>query len=235
MTASILTGLEATTALARLSLRRVLRGKALWFALGLGLLPCLLSIAWRAHDTAGIEVWDRGITTFALVMTIIAPILVASSLSDEIDDRTAAYLWSRAVPRWSVVAGKLLGLAPVVALALALGLTASWGILGGPAAVPVADFARTLLAFVAGAIGCSAVSALIATLAPRFAVPVAVAWLLLFDATIGALDVGLHVITVSFGVRAIATGSSGVAGPISLVALTALALAIAIRRVERIE
>ena len=235
MTAAVLTGFEATIALARLALTRLLRGKALWFALGLGLLPSLLALAWRAGNAEVMTVWERSVTSYALVMTIIAPILVASSLSDEIDDRTAAYLWSRAVPRWTVVAGKLLALAPVVAVALVLGLTVSWALLGGPAAVPAEVFARTALGLTAGAIGCSAVSALIATLAPRFAVPVAVAWLLLFDATIGALDVGLHVVTVSFGVRAIAFGASGISGPVSLLALTVLALALAIRRVDRIE
>ena len=120
MTATTLTGWQATTALARLSLRRVLRGKALWFAIAIGLFPCLLAIAWRANSLAGVEAWDRVTVTFALVMAIVAPILVASSLSDEIDDRTAAYLWSRAVPRWTVVSGKLLGLAPVVAGSLVL-------------------------------------------------------------------------------------------------------------------
>ena len=145
MTAAVLTGFEATIALARLALTRLLRGKALWFALGLGLLPSLLALAWRAGNAEVMTVWERSVTSYALVMTIIAPILVASSLSDEIDDRTAAYLWSRAVPRWTVVAGKLLALAPVVAVALVLGLTVSWALLGGPAAVPAEVFARTAL------------------------------------------------------------------------------------------
>jgi|JI10StandDraft_1071094.scaffolds.fasta_scaffold565267_1 ABC-type transport system involved in multi-copper enzyme maturation permease subunit len=235
MTATTLTGWQATTALARLSLRRVLRGKALWFAIAIGLFPCLLAIAWRANSLAGVEAWDRVTVTFALVMAIVAPILVASSLSDEIDDRTAAYLWSRAVPRWTVVSGKLLGLAPVVAGSLVLGLLACWLILGGPTVVSGAEFARALVGFVAGAIGCSAVSALIATLAPRFAVPIAVAWLLLLDATVGALDVGLHAITVSFGTKAIARGDDGLVGPLSLVVITVLALAIACYRVDKIE
>lgn len=235
MTATMLSGMQATTALARLSLRRVLRGKSLWFAVGLGLFPCLLAVAWRANSLDSVEAWDRVTVTVALVMAIVAPILVASSLSDEIDDRTAAYLWSRAIPRWTVVSGKLLGLAPIVAGSLVLGLTACWLILGAAAAAPGPDFARALVAFVAGAIGCSAVSALIATLAPRFAVPVAVAWLLLLDATVGALDVGLHAITVSFGTKAIARGDDGLAGPLSLAILTLVALAIACYRVDKIE
>ena len=118
---------------------------------------------------------------------------------------------------------------------LVLGLLACWLILGGPTVVSGAEFARALVGFVAGAIGCSAVSALIATLAPRFAVPIAVAWLLLLDATVGALDVGLHAITVSFGTKAIARGDDGLVGPLSLVIITVLALGIACYRVDKIE
>ena len=44
----------------------------------------------------------------SLLLTVIPPILVASSIADEIDDKTSAYLWSRALPRWSIVLGKFL-------------------------------------------------------------------------------------------------------------------------------
>ncbi len=231
MTASILSGFEATTAIARLSLRRILRGKSIWFAVALGLLPTLLAIAQRANDADPARAWSAALTTYTLVLAIVAPILVAASLSDEIDDRTAAYLWSRAVPRWSVVAGKLLGLAPIAAGVVAVGLCATWLILGGA----VGDLVRGLIGYTAGAVGACALSAMVATLFPRFAVPIAVCWLLLLDAAIGAIAGGIHVIAVSFGARAIADGEAGLAGPLSLAVLSLVAIAVAIWRVDRIE
>jgi ABC-type transport system involved in multi-copper enzyme maturation permease subunit len=232
MTTSYLSGLEATTAIARLSVRRVLRGKAIWFAVALGLLPTLLAIAQRVNGADLTQAWNASLTSYTAILAIVAPILVAASLSDEIDDRTSAYLWSRALPRWSVVTGKLLGLAPIAAAVVAVGLTATWLIQGQGS---VGLLARGLAGFTAGALGACAISAMVATLFPRFAVPIAVSWLLLLDGAIGAIDAGVHVIAVSFGARAIADGDGGLAAPLSLVTLTAIAIAVAIWRVDRIE
>jgi ABC-type transport system involved in multi-copper enzyme maturation permease subunit len=235
MTTSVLTGFEATTALARLSFKRVLRGKAVWFAFGLGLLPNVLTLVMRIHGSDAKHGWNGIIGTFLVLMAIIPPILIASSLSDEIDDKTSAYLWSRAVPRWSVVTGKLLGLVPVAALSMIVGLFVAWMILGAGPALGGIALERAVIGFTAGTIGASAISAMIATIAPRFAVPIAVCWLLLLDATVGSVDMNLHVITISFGARNIAYGDGGLAGPVSLAILTVLSLAIAIRRVSRLE
>lgn len=235
MTASYLSSADATFAIARLSVKRVLRGKAVWFALALGLLPVLGAVVNAVQRNDAKEAWDGLIVSFTLVMSIIAPILVASSMSDEIDDRTAAYLWSRAVPRWSVIAGKIVGLAPIVAAALLLGITVSWIVLGGPGGVPMTFWARTMGAFVAGSVAASALSALIATLAPRFATPLAVGWMLILDTTFAGFDFSLRAITVSYGTRALARGSMDPVAPISLVVLTLLTLAWALRRIKRVE
>ncbi|MEZ4399413.1 MAG: ABC transporter permease [Kofleriaceae bacterium] len=232
MTATVLTGVEATAALARLTIKRALRGKAIWAAAVLALVPLLMPLL--SKDSPA-KVWSWLVGTYTVVLTIAAPILVASSMSDEIDDRTAAYLWSRPLARWTIIAGKIVGLTPVIALTVAVGLTLSWVILGAGAAVSVATLARGIGAFTAGAVGFATVSATIATLAPRFAVPIAVCWLLLFDATVGALDFGLHVVTVSFGTRALANGTDLVSGPVSLAVLTAIAAALAVWRIDRIE
>jgi len=228
-----LSGWEATTALARLSLRRMLRGKTLWVTLAIGLLPCLIAVFAQRNQSA-LEAWASTLKLALPLIAIIPPILVATSLSDEIDEKTSAYLWSRALPRWSVVTGKLLALAPVAATLSALGLLLSWAIFGGPAAVPAAVVGRTLLGVFAGGIAASVVSAMFATVAPRFAVPLAIGWLLL-DSMVGALSMNLHVIAVSFGPRALASGTQVVTGVISLAVLTAIALTIAVRRIDRIE
>ena len=229
-----LSGWEATTALARLALRRILRGKTMWVALAVSLLPCLIAVLVRANSHDAIKAWTELLKYVLPLIAIIPPILVASSLSDEIDEKTAAYLWSRALPRWSVVTGKLLGLAPIAAGAIALGMALSWLILGGPTAVPSAMFGRTILGLAAGTVAASVVSAMFATLAPRFAVPLAIGWLL-FDSLIGSLSMNLHAIAVSFGARAIARDVDVATGAISLLVLTTIALIIALRRIDRIE
>ncbi len=235
MTATYLTDGQAVAAIARLSLARVLRGKALWFAIGLGLLPVLVAVASRAKSGDAAETWDGLIVTFTLAMGIIAAILVSSSLSDELDERTAAYLWSRAVPRWSIVAGKLVGLVPLVAGPVLLGLTVSWLALSGPSTVGTTPLLRALGAFAMGSVGAASVAALVATLAPRFGTPLAVGWLMLIDATFAGFDFSLKAVTVSYGTRALARGSTDWLAPVSLVAMTALCLWWALRRVERIE
>jgi hypothetical protein len=107
-------------------------------------------------------------------------------------------------------AGKLLGLvpiaiaAPVVAVADPLPVLLQGGSVGTswPA----------VLGLTAGALAASAISAMIATLLPRFAVPIAVCWLSAPRRAVGALDLnGVHVIAASFGARAMADGG-GVAG-----------------------
>lgn len=229
-----LSGWDATAALARLAMRRVVRGKALWFAIALGLLPCALALIFKLNDRDPINGWGDLVDAFVPLLAIVPPILVASSLSDEIDDKTSSYLWSRALPRWTVVTGKLLGLIPVAALSIVLGITIAWLILGTSGAVPTGMFVRTVLAVAAGAAASSTVSAMWATLFPRFAVPIAVGWLLL-DTVIGALDMNIHVIAVTFGPRAFIDLEHTLAGAISLVVLTAIALAVAVWRVDRIE
>lgn len=236
MNASVLSSVEAVAAIARLAVTRATRSRSLWVALGLSLLPTLYAIGHRiaGHDPSAH--WARALGTCTLLIAVIPPILVASSIADDIDDKTSAYLWSRPLARWTIVIGKLIGLAPFVVLCTSLAVTISWVALG-PGLVPVDAFARGLAALAAGALAASAIAAGIATLAPRFAVATAVCWLLLIDLPVGGLDVGLHVIATSFGARALAGVGNGdpVTGAISLVVLTALGLGVALWRTERIE
>ena len=100
--------------------------------------------------------------------------------------------------------------------------------------VPSAEIGRTVAGVAGGVLAASAVSAMFATLFPRFAVPLAIGWLLV-DSLVGALDLGLHVIAVSFGPRALAHGEAMVSGVISMVVLTAIAIGVSLWRVDRIE
>lgn len=237
MTTTTLTGWQATAALARLSLKRAARGKALWVTMALSLVPTLYAIAFRAADRVSPDRWEGAVMMTSLLLTVIPPILVASSIADEIDDKTSAYLWSRALPRWSIVLGKFLGLVPIAIAAPIVAVAISFAVLGS-AAASVTDLERAVAGLALGTMAASAIAAMIATVMPRFAVAGAVCWLLLIDAPVGALDLNLHVVTASFGARTVAGfgGDASLASAlISLAVITAGGLAIAIRRMERIE
>jgi ABC-type transport system involved in multi-copper enzyme maturation permease subunit len=232
-----LSGGAATLALARLALVRAVRGKAMWLALGLALLPVII-VSVRVglgHDRD--DVWRAALELSLLILTVVPSILVGPSLADELEDKTSAYLWSRALPRWSIVAGKLLGLAPAAMLILLSGLTLSWAVAGGPSAVPADVALRGLAGLAAAGLVASVLVAAIATLVPRHAVATAVVYLLIVDAPLGALPLKLQFVSVAFGGRAIAgfTDSGVAAGAITLVAIGALTGALSLWRIGRME
>ena len=134
MTTTTLTGWQATAALARLSLKRAARGKALWVTLALSLVPTLYAIAFRIADRVSPDRWEGAVMMTSLLLTVIPPILVASSIAAEIAAKTSAYQWSRALPRWWLVRGKLLGQVPIAIAAPAVAVTISFAVLGSAAA-----------------------------------------------------------------------------------------------------
>lgn len=227
-----LSGGHATRALAGLALTRAVRGKALWIALALVLLPLIVVGVRVGLGHPADEIWETAFGTTLLVLPVVPSILVSASLSDELEEKTAAYLWSRALPRWSIVAGKLVGLAPIAAVIVVLGLTGAWALIGGPSAIPADTFARGVVGMAAGALAGATIAAMWATIVPRHAVAVSVVWLLFVDLPLGTLPVKVHYLSASFAALAIAgfeaTAADGVA---AFALLIVVPTAIAIRRI----
>src|SRR5690606_7620661 len=100
------------------SLRRLLRSRAVWVVGAIAMLPVVLAAALKTKGdvTEVISVIELG------VMAVLPCVFVASSIGEEIEDRTTTYLWSRPLARWMLVVGKLLALAPLSALLV----VASW-------------------------------------------------------------------------------------------------------------
>lgn len=232
-----LSGGAATMALARLALVRAIRGKAVWVAVALVLLPVIITSVRVGLGHDRLEIWDIAFELTMLILPIVPSILVAPSLSEEIEDRTSAYLWSRALPRWSIVTGKLVGLAPVVAVVMVTALAIAWAILGGPASIPVATASRGLAAVLAAALVGSMVVLAIATLVPRHAVATSVVYLLFVDAVVGALPIKFQYISVAFAARAIAgIDPAGIlTGVATLAGIAAFTSALAIHRIRTME
>lgn len=229
----------AVAELARAALVRVGRGKALWVVAAIAALPAIMAMVLaRASRELDERTWEAVFVTTRYVLVVIPPVLVASAVADELEDRTAAYLWSRALPRWTIIAGKLVGLAPLCALLMAGALGAAYVAGGLGVVVTGGQLVRGVVGLGAAAMAGAAVAAAIATLVPRHAVAVTVAWMMLVDSNLAWLDVRLHHVSTIFGARAIAGfgGDAGaLAGALTLVGLTAVATSVACWRIGRIE
>lgn len=228
----------AVLELARAALTRTIRGRALWVVAAIAALPTLVAmILTRAGDGIDERTWERTFVLCQLMLVVVPPVLVASAIADELEDKTAAYLWSRALPRWTIIVGKLVALAPICAV-----------LVGGSGLVAylAADMGRVVStgAMLHGVVGlaaagaaAAALAAAIAMLVPRHAVAVAVGWMLLVDSSLGALDLRLHHLSTTFGARAIAGFDRGgmVTGAITLAVLTMVGVGVACWRVEKVE
>jgi ABC-type transport system involved in multi-copper enzyme maturation permease subunit len=236
-----LTGLQATLALARLAVVRTVRGKALWIAMALSLLPLVVVGVQVGLGHTRETMWQTAFMLTLLTLPIIPPILIGPSMSDEIEDKTSAYLWSRALPRWSIIAGKLVGLAPVAAAISVVALAIAWFVIGGPGAVDPATAARGFAGAGFATLIASTLVAAIATLVPRHAVAVSVVYLLFVDKIVGELPIKLKFTSIAFGGRAIAgftegeANSGALAGVATLVVIAALSLFVATTRISRME
>lgn len=226
-------GLSTALVIAALTWKRVVRGRTLWIAGVIAVLPVLFAAVMRSQGAAS-GVLGAALTFEQLVLGVLPPLFVASSIGDEIEDRTTTYLWSRPVPRWAVIVGKLLALAPI-AVVVAL---ASWYVvtLVGTEMPPPASYA----ALAAGAIAASAVATGIAVLVPRQGMALSICYMLFFDLSVGYIPAAIENVSISHQVRAIA-GIDAAPGDTVATAALWLALvaagwfAIGLARIRRLE
>ena len=218
--------------IAGLTLRRLARGRAVWVSGIIAALPVLFASAMRQKGNAS----SLDIMVFVMLLFVILPgMFVASAIGEDIEDRTTTYLWSRPVPRWSILIGKLIALAPLTALLIA----GSWiaAVLVGTHAPPSAI---SCVALAAGAIAMSFVVAAIATLVPKHGMPLAIAYALFFDGPVGLMPISLSKLSITHHVRALADvlhdlEETQITGAIGIAALAALWLTIALLRFRRLE
>jgi len=217
--------------MAEVTLKRLLRGRALYVALIIAFLPVLYAAAaGSVGNFAGAEIFVFEV----LVASVLAPMFVAASIAEEIEDRTTAYLWSRPIPRWSIVFGKLLTLVPI-ATAIIL---ASWVICCQEAWHTLPD-ARSCAALALGILVLSILSAGIATLAPRHGMALTICYILFFDSPLGVLPATFAQVSVTHQIRALSglwPTDAAIATPLlALTILAALYAAIAALRMRKLE
>lgn len=227
MSARIPSTATVLATLVRVTLLRLSRGRALAVSVLIALLPLALAAALngRSHTMEPVNVVQF------LVLVLLPPMFVASSLGEEMEDRTTTYLWSRPIPRWSVVVGKLLALVPVSLVLVVGGFFLSYDVAMGhpPAAIAIA-------AMIGGVIGISTLSAGLATLVPKHGMSLSLAYLIIIDLPIGAIPASINHISITHQVQMLVDPTSGTIQPaITLAVIAAVWLAIAMWRIRRLE
>jgi hypothetical protein len=226
-------GLSTMLAIAAVAWKRLLRGRALWVGVVLALMPLTYAIGMRAAEV------ERGLRPNLfifeqLVLSILAPMFVASSIGEEIEDRTITYLWSRPVPRWAVLAGKLAALSPIPGLLISV----SW-LVGLKIGMSLEPAARSYVALFAGGLAVSMISAGLAVLVPRHGMALTVVYML-FDAAMSNIPASIQSLTISYNVRAVAQVPSinegdASSGALWLAVIGLVWLGIGLWRIRRLE
>jgi hypothetical protein len=221
--------------LARIAWSRVVRSNALWVVLAIAALPTLLGVVIAAdgHETAD-KMWRIVFEAAQPLLVVVPPVLVASAIADELEDKTSAYLWSRALPRWTVVIGKLLVLAPLTAIMLG-GAALAGGLAAG---LPLSQIGPGVIGMGAAGAAAACIAAAIATLLPRHAVAMTMAWMVVVDYPLHLLEFGVRHLSTGFGATAIggfAKHAGAVSGGLTLAVLSAIAIALACWRIGKVE
>jgi hypothetical protein len=215
--------------LAGVTLKRLVRGKALWIAAVLAALPVVFAAVLLAR---GRPASPRELLAPSLLLFAVLPaLLVGASVGEEIEDRTSTYLWSRPIVRWAVLAGKLAALTPIV-VALIVG---GWAI--ASALDTGAPSVAGCLGLAAGAVASSLVVAGIAVVVPRHGMALTIAYMLV-DLFIGELPFSLQQLAVTYHTRVLVgqAGAPAIVAPlIGLAVIAGIWTAIGLSRIRRIE
>lgn len=229
--------MNSSWTLARVTLRRIVRGRALWVAAAIALLPIGFAYLLGQRDEREVDRLLAEVFSFEqLVLAVLPAMLVAASIGEEIEERTTTYLWSRPIPRWAILAGKLIAAVPVICgLALASWILAVLVMTGG------APSLASCGALVLDGLALCLVAAAIATLAARYAMALTICYMLFFDVPLGVMPAAIQNLSVSYHGRAIAAFRDTLDPPsptASAIAIGAIALVwtvVALWRVRRLE
>lgn len=226
--------MSPTRTIAIVTARRLLRGRALWVGAAIALLPIGFAALTAARREAGVAEASTVFSFVQLMLAVLPALFVASSIGEDIEDRTITYLWSRPIPRWSVLVGKLIATIPVVwSLVIASWIAASYA--GGNA--PSAESCGALLL---GGTALSIIAATIATLAPRYGMALTVVYMLFFDLPLGVMPAAIKNLSITEHGRTIAdfktvAGDSPTSAAIGIVVIGVVWASIGLWRIRRLE
>ena len=224
-------GGAATLAIAGLTWRRIVRGRAIWITLIMSAVPALVAIALigrnnrhGVNDLLEISIW---------LLAVLAPLHVASSLSEELEERTAAYLWSRPIPRWTILSGKLLAFVPLVAAfelagaALAAERVGAFG--------TTFHVERAALGLGLGTVATACCSVGISTMYPKHGMALSMVYLLFVDLPMGVIPAALQNLSITYYVRTLVAEPVASTPVIGIGVISLVWLLIALYRIRRLE
>lgn len=216
--------------IARVTVRRLSRRRALWVCGAIALLPVAFAIVMQSN---GGHHFEDMFAIDVLVLAILPPAFVASSIGEEIEDRTTTYLWSRPLPRWSLLIGKLVGLAPIAIVFVVGGWWIAIRILNQQSPRPDA-----MIALSAAVLAVSAISAGISALVPKHGMALTIVYMLFFDLPIGEIPASIQIASVTHQAQLIAhvhAEGSASSGAIAMAIVAGLWLGVGLWRVQRLE
>jgi len=227
-------GWVATRSIAGLTWTRLWRGRAIWVSGFLAALPVLIAsvVGRNGPNPGGI---DDVLEVSIWLLAIMPALHLASSLSDELEERTAAYLWSRPIPRWTIITGKMLALIPLVAAMEILGAVIAGQRLGALGTTMTVD--RVAIGLGLGVFAASCCSLGISTLWPKHGMAISMVYILFVDLAIGVIPASLQNLSITHHVRSI-IDQDGQLTATPLIGLGAIALvwlAVALSRIRRLE
>jgi len=234
---------DAILVIAGMAWARVRRGKSFYVSCGLLLLPVLIAAAFK-----GVRGWEAAVNTLTLnpLFLFIPALHCAGILADELDDRTYTYLFTRPIPRWTLIAGKLLTVYVVLLIGFLTSVTLCWFITkpGGAEGFRHYRLEETLLATGLGVFASCCLAASMGAVFPRRPFAAVFAWILGVEMIIGSMPTVLAKVALAYHVRRLAdfvprfhhATMPSFAGSVGrLLQLSAIFLAIAVWRLTRAE
>lgn len=145
---------SSSLTLAGLGFTRLIRGRTLYVSVVLAIIPVILAAVVGHDGTDSKEGWTTACeVVLRFVIPIAAAVHASGAVGDELEQKTFTYLWSRPIPRVSVVLGRLLFVAPLLFALSVVTLVASY--LAAGKGVTGDDLSRGIGAALASSITCT--------------------------------------------------------------------------------
>jgi hypothetical protein len=209
----------------------------LWIMALILSLPGIVALALLENEPS--QAWMVSLGTAISLLAIVPPVFAGGVVADELDAQTYTFLWSRPLPRWTVLAGKLMGAIPVVMVVIVASGAVGWKALEPEGLVDTDALLSACVALVIGSIAACTVAAGIGTLVVRHPIVAGIVYMLLLDVPIGHIPFSLRHLSLSFQISELAgVGEVGVDALVSLAwiaGVTLVWLIVGLWRVGRLE
>lgn len=196
-----------------LSLRQMLGGKKIWV---LGVFLCLpillLAVILAASgfdfpEDPDVDIEGFAMSTFLYVMypqslcILVSLLYGASLLAGEIEDKTLAYLFTRALPRWKVLVGKYLATAAALSVLTTASMSLAYLISGLPVG-PKVWFALAVTVTTA-CFTYTALFCLLGLFVPRRAIPIGLLYAVVVEGILSIVPALVNELTASYYLRSL--------------------------------